>query len=166
MNSSQVLPHLFIGSCPTNTDDISHLKADYGITAVLSLQTDHDLDYWDLDWKRLQARCDELGLELCRIPISDFDGPDLRHKLPQCVGALDDLLRNGQTVYMHCNVGTGRSPNVAIAYLVWKQGWKLDDAIEHVAQCRSCSPNIDAIVLAVQLEIPMVSSMCRRSWSL
>ena len=56
MNLNQVLPRLFIGSCPMTTDDISHLNADYGITAVLSLQTDHDLDYWDLDWKPLQAR--------------------------------------------------------------------------------------------------------------
>ena len=89
-----------------------------------------------------------MGVELRRIPIRDFDGLDLRKKLPQCVEALDELLRNGHTVYMHCNVGSGRSPNVAIAYLIWRQGWNLDDAIEHISKCRSCSPNIDAIVLA------------------
>jgi protein-tyrosine phosphatase len=148
MTADQVLPHLFIGSCPTSIDDIHHLKTDYGITAVLTFQTDNDLDYWDLDWSRIETRCREMGIELRRIPIRDFDGVDLRHKLPQCVGELDDLLRNDQTVYMHCNVGTGRSPNVAIAYLVWKRGWKVDDAIEHVTKCRSCSPDIDAIVLA------------------
>jgi protein-tyrosine phosphatase len=42
----------------------------------------------------------------------------------------------------------GRSPSVAIAYLVQKQGWNLDDAIEHVTCCRSCSPDIEAIVQA------------------
>jgi protein-tyrosine phosphatase len=57
-------------------------------------------------------------------------------------------IRCGQldTVYTHCNVGMGRSPSVTIAYLVQKQGWNLDDAIEHVTCCRSCSPNIDALV--------------------
>jgi atypical dual specificity phosphatase len=148
MNLSRVLPKLFVGSCPASTDDINHLKAEYGITAILNLQTDDDLDYWDLNWRPLQARCDELGIELRRIPIRDFDGLDLRRKLPQCVDSLEELLHSGHTVYTHCNVGTGRSPNVAIAYLCWKKGWKVDDAIEHVTKCRTCLPNIDAIVLA------------------
>jgi protein-tyrosine phosphatase len=148
MNLSQILPKLFVGSCPTTADDISRLKTDYGITAILSLQTDNDLDYCDLDWSRLEACCGQLGVDLRRIPVRDFDGMDLRQKLPQCVQELDALMRNDRTVYAHCNVGTGRSPSVAIAYLVWRQGWNLDDAIEHVAKCRSCSPNIEAIVTA------------------
>ena len=148
MNLSQILPRLFVGSCPTHADDINHLKTDYGITAILNLQTDHDLDYWDLDWNRLEARCRELAIEVRRVAVRDFDGLDLRAKLPQCVQALDELLRQGCTVYAHCNVGAGRSPSVAIAYLCWKQAWNLDEAVEHVSRCRSCSPNIEAIVLA------------------
>ncbi len=148
MNLSQVLPRLFVGSCPTNADDINHLKVDYGITAVLNLQTDNDFDYCDLDWNRIEARCHELQVEVQRIPVRDFDAEDLRKKLPRCVQALDALLRAGHVVYIHCNAGAGRSPSVAIAYLRWRQGWNLDEAIEHVAKCRSCSPNIDAIVLA------------------
>jgi protein-tyrosine phosphatase len=89
-----------------------------------------------------------LSINLRRVPVRDFDGLDLRSKLPECVKILDELLRSGQTVYTHCNTGTGRSPNVAIAYLVWREGWKLHHAIEHVTNCRSCSPNIDAIVMA------------------
>ena len=145
MNLSQVVPRLFVGSCPTNTDDIDHLKAEYGITAILNLQTDNDFDYYDLDWERIEAHCHELGIEVRRIPVRDFDGMDLRKKLPQCVQVLDDLLKDGHTVYTHCNVGMGRSPSVTIAYLVQKQGWNLDDAIEHVTCCRSCSPNIEAL---------------------
>lgn len=148
MNLSQILPSLFVGSCPTTASDISHLKTDYGISAILSVQTDHDLDYWELDWSRLEACCQRLGMELRRIPIRDFDGLDLRQKLPQCVRELNDLIRGGRTVYAHCSLGMGRSPSLAIAYLVWRQGWNLDEAIEHVAKCRSCSPNIEAIVTA------------------
>ena len=148
MNLSQILPRLFVGSCPTNADDINHLKVDYGITAILNLQTDNDFDYCDLDWSRIEARCRELQLDVRRIPVRDFDGEDLRKKLPWCVQTLDELLRASHTVYTHCNVGAGRSPSVAIAYLHWKQGWNLDEAIEHVTRCRSCSPNIDAIVSA------------------
>ena len=148
MHLSQVLPQLFVGSCPTNTDDINHLKADYGITAILNLQTDHDFDYCELDWGRIESRCNELGIAVQRIPVRAFDGEDLRRQLSQCVQALDTLLKNGQTVYTHCNSGMDRSPSVAIAYLVWRQSWNLNDAIEHVTRCRSCSPNIEAVVQA------------------
>ena len=146
MNLSQVVPRLFVGSCPTTTDDIDHLKVENGITAILNLQTDNDFDYCDLDWERIEAHCHELGIEVRRVPVRDFDGMDLRKKLPQCVQVLDNLLKDGHIVYTHCNVGMGRSPTLAIAYLVQKQGWNLDEAIEHVSRCGSCSPNIEAIV--------------------
>ena len=81
MHPSQILPRLFVGSCPAKADDINHLKTDYGITAILNLQTDHDFDYWDLDWGRIEGRCGELQIELRRIPIRDFDGLDLQKKL-------------------------------------------------------------------------------------
>ena len=148
MNLTQVVPRLFVGSCPTTTDDIDHLKAEQGITAILNLQTDHDFDYYDLDWERIEAHCHELGIEVRRVPVRDFDGMDLRKKLPQCVQVLDKLLKDGHIVYTHCNVGMGQSPTLAIAYLVQKQGWNLDEAIEHVSRCGSCSPNIEAIMQA------------------
>ncbi len=148
MNLSQILPRLFVGSCPARTDDIDHLKADYGVTAILNLQTDHDFDYYDLDWGRIAAHCQKLAIQVRRVPIRDFDGLDLKEKLPEGVAALDELLAGDQTVYIHCNIGVGRSPSVVIAYLVWSQGWKLDDALEHVTRCRSCSPNLEAIVQA------------------
>jgi len=148
MNPSQILPGLFVGACPMRADDIDHLKADYGINAILNLQTDHDFDYLDLDFARLEARCKQLGVELRRVPIRDFDGLDLQHKLPQSVEVLNALLSAGRTVYVHCNLGMSRSPSVVVAYLVWKRGWDLDEAVDHVTRCRSCSPNIEAIVLA------------------
>ena len=40
------------------------------------------------------------------------------------------LLEGGHTVYAHCNVGAGRTPSVVVAYLHWREGWNLDDAIE------------------------------------
>lgn len=148
MNFSQVLPRLFVGSCPADASDISHLKTEFGITAILNLQTDHDLDYCDLDLSRFEARCRELGMEMRRVAIRDNDGSDLVAKLPDCVEILDELLSDGHTVYAHCNVGMNRSPAVVLAYLVWRLGWNLDDATEHVTRCQSCSPAIKAIVRA------------------
>jgi protein-tyrosine phosphatase len=147
MNLSQILPQLFVGSCPTSTDDVSRLKIDHAITAILNLQTDQDCDSYDLDSDRIEACCRESAIEVWRIPVGDSDGVDLRENLSQCVEALDELLRCGHTVYVHCTLGTGRSPTVVIAYLVWRQGWTLNDAIEHVVKCHPCSPHVGMLML-------------------
>ena len=58
------------------------------------------------------------------------------------------MLRQGHTVYVHCNMGINRSPSIVIAYLHWVQGWDLEKATDHVLKCRSCDPYVDAIGLA------------------
>ena len=148
MTLSQLLPQLFVGSCPTNIDDIDRLRTDHGITAVLSLQTDDELDYSELGRSRIEDYCDESGISVQRIPVEAFDGEEGTRDLSRCVAALDELIQRGHTVCIHCNLGTVRSPSVVIAYLVWRQGWKLTDAVEHVRSCHSCSPYIAAILLA------------------
>ncbi len=145
MHLSQALPGLFIGSCPENADDIGQLKTDYGITAILNLQTDHDLDYWDLAWNRIDSRCKELDVVVRRIPVKGYDASDLREKLPECVEAADALLRAGHTVYAHCNVGAGRSSSVAVALLRWKQGMSLEEAVEQVIGGQSCDPDVEGL---------------------
>jgi len=148
MDFDEIFPSLLLGSCPKSTEHIDRLKHDASVTAVLSLQTEEDFDYLNLDWNRLQAHYQELGIELRRVPVRDFDQDDLRENLPDCVEALGRLLDDDHTVYVHCNLGIGRSPSVVIAYLHWVRRWDLDEAFDHVTGCRACSPNLDAIRLA------------------
>ena len=148
MNHSQVLPRLFVGSCPESPEDIDRLRREAGITAVVNLQTEGDLDHWDIDWPRLQAHYRKVGIEVRRVPVQDFDPDALRANLPRCVEAVDGLMKDGHTVYVHCNAGVNRSPSVAIAYLHWIEGRTLEDAADHLARCRSCDPYIEAIRLA------------------
>ena len=148
MDYHRILPKLFIGSYPESADDIERLKCEAGVTAVLNLQTDDDMRYFKLDWDSLLHHYKSCGIELRRVPVRDFDAVDLRRKLPACVSMFNDLVESGHTVYLHCSAGAGRSPTVAIAYLFWRYGWGLDQAVAHVIQCRRCSPNVEAIRLA------------------
>lgn len=148
MNLDQVLPQVILGSCPESEEDIGHLKHAFGVTAVLNLQTDQDMDYLGLDWDRLQACYRASGMQLRRVPARDFDREDLRRNLPEGVEALRRLLADGQMVYVHCTAGIGRSASVVVAYLHWVQGWDLDGAVGHVNRSRPCSPNLEAIRLA------------------
>ena len=145
---SKILPNLLTGSYPRSSQDIDGLKRDHGITAVLNVQTDNDMAARRIDWNRLEPRYLEAGVELRRVPVRDLDPDDLRRNLPKCVEVLDELLHQGHTVYVHCNLGINRSPSIVIAYLHWILGWDLEKAADHVMKCRSCDPYLDAIGLA------------------
>lgn len=145
MDYDQVLPRIFVGDFPDSAADIEDLRRDAGVTAVLNLQTDQDMSRFGLDWSLLEKHYRMRGMEVRRFPVTDFDSDDLRRKLPGCVRALDDMLRAGHIVYVHCSAGAGRSPSVVIAYLVWREDWKLDHAVLHVKKCRSCMPDLEAI---------------------
>ncbi len=140
----QIFPELMIGSYPQSEEDVRQLH-ESGVTAVLNLQTDADLDYLGVDWPALEAAYWKYGIQLRRVPIIDHDPIDLREKLPQAVRTLSQLLAAEHTVYVHCTAGVGRSPAVVIAYLHWCRGWDLDRAVTYVKQHRPCSPSLEAI---------------------
>jgi len=150
LDLDQILPELYVGSCPLRADDVDHLRRSFGITAVLNLQTEDDFVFWEIDWPRLEARCREAGVEVRRVPVRDFDVDDLCRKLPAAVEALDELLRKGHTVYVHCSAGINRAPSTVVAYLHWIRGWDLDEAVRRVKTCRECEPYLEAIVRATE----------------
>jgi protein-tyrosine phosphatase len=145
MDYDRILPRLFVGAFLESAHEVEMLRRHEGVTAVLNLQTDEDIREGGFFAEPLETLYEASGVKLCRVPVRDFDEADLRQKLPECVVALRRLLEEGHTVYLHCTAGVNRSPTVAIAYLHWCLGWDLDSALKHVAECRSCSPKLDAI---------------------
>ena len=149
MDFDQILPYLFVGACPRTTDDVDRLSRS-AITAVLNLQTEEDFAYWGIDWNELAPHYIRQGIVVRRTPIRDFDPEALRKNLPHCVKALDDLIRDDHTVYVHCSAGINRSPSTVIAYLHWIEGWDWDRAVSHVVSRRACDPYLEAIRLATE----------------
>ena len=88
MRYAKVLPQLFLGSRPEIPADIDRLRFGSGITAVLNLQTDDDMRAVNLVWQPLENHYRTSGIQLCRVPVLDFDPVNLREKLPECVRAL------------------------------------------------------------------------------
>jgi len=145
---NRIQPRLIVGSYPQSARDIETLRRDEGVTAMLNVQTDEDLRMDRFLAEPLENLYAGSGVKLCRVPVRDFDKSHLQERLPECVRALHRLLEEEHTVYLHCTAGVNRSPTVAIAYLHWCLGWKLDSAVQHVEARRSCSPNTEAIQLA------------------
>lgn len=142
MKCDCVLPNLFIGPNPIDEVDFAQLQA-MRITAILSLQSKHDVN--QSEFLSRQSMATERALIFHNFPVVDFDRADLRRKLPDCVRVLDDLLKSGEIVYLHCTAGVSRSPTVAAAFLHWKLGWPIDDALSHVRAVRNCCPDDEVI---------------------
>ncbi len=150
MDVSSIAPKLYLGSHPASVDDVHRLKAEFGITAILCMQTDEDFDALSLDPLVLEAACRARQIEYRRVPVRDFDPADLQKHLPRCVEVLSELLDGSHTVFVHCTAGQGRSPSAVVAYLHWVEGRRLDEAIQWVTSCRFCSPNMNVIRLATR----------------
>lgn len=68
--------------------------------------------------------------QVVKRPLIDGPGNSLR-QLGEAVKALDELVAQGRTVYVHCMEGVNRGPAVVAAWLVW-QGVPAEDALERV----------------------------------
>jgi protein tyrosine phosphatase (PTP) superfamily phosphohydrolase (DUF442 family) len=147
MHYNAISATLYVGTCPMEAGDVDAL-ARLGVTAVLNVQTDEDLTFWGICWEDLEAQYRDWSITVRRVPVRDFDPDALRCGLPDCVRALDELIRAGHTVYVHCSAGINRSPSTVIAYLHWIAGWELSDAVAHVMNCRACDPYVEAIEAA------------------
>lgn len=69
-----------------------------------------------------------------RIPVDDHPSENetmLRH-LPLVVVAIDDVLKYGHGVLVHCRAGMQRSAAAVAGYLMWKRGMTADQAFEYI----------------------------------
>lgn len=154
---AQILPRLYIGSHPRTINDIERLRREAGITAVLNIHTDDDMRSVNLDFPPLEAHYRACTVILRRSPMVE-EQLELRAKLCHAIQALDELLAEGHTVYLHCTAGIGRAPTVAIGYLHTCLGWDWDEAIAHVKLARQCAPHVEALRLAIGDQVVLKSS--------
>lgn len=145
MKFDKVPPNMFIGPYPQTVDDIEKLHKS-GVTAIFNVQTDQDFQHRGIQWDVLTAKYNALDIEICRYPITDFDGNSLYARLLGAAKLLDDLISRGKQVYIHCTAGMGRAPASAVAYLCWAKKWDLDDAVTHVKKFRTVAvPNVPVL---------------------
>jgi protein-tyrosine phosphatase len=76
-----------------------------------------------------------------RIPVDD----DLRQEsiynlytaLPNTMTWIEEKLRRGNSVVVHCAAGQQRSAATVGAYLIWKFGYSVDEAIQYLRRVKS-----------------------------
>lgn len=82
--------------------------------------------------------------EYMHIPLEDSVGERLtKGILDDANEFIDDKLSKGRRVLVHCAAGKSRSPSIVIAYLMRKNKWTFDEAMEYVKKKRSIvEPNV------------------------
>ena len=110
-------------ACPTTEADIADLQGQ-GVTALISL-TERALPA-NLPTRR--------ALKTYHWPIADFTAPSLE-QAAQIVTCMQNLIRENETVAIHCGAGLGRTGTLLACYLV-AEGMAAAEAIARVRALR------------------------------
>lgn len=65
----EVWQGLFCGTQPRSPDEVAELARGHGVSVILNLQQDKDMEYWGVDFGANQRRAAELGMRVLRQPV-------------------------------------------------------------------------------------------------
>jgi protein-tyrosine phosphatase len=140
LDCSEVLPdRLWVGTY-VRPEDVMLLRQ-MGVTTVVNLQSDQDIDTCKIRIKKLLKAYDQVEIEHRRVATPDFDQNALAANLELSIAELEAALVPRWTkVYLHCTAGINRGPTVAAAFLMRSRGYSAQKAYEYITARRHCSP--------------------------
>lgn len=116
---SQLSPHIYLGGRYKESAYKTFRK--WGITGVVNMRS-------------TPPAKPPKGFSILHLPTKDWRAPD-SESLSKGVEFIEQQVKNGGGVYIHCRQGEGRGPTMAAAYLV-SQGLSVDQAIDHIRKMR------------------------------
>ena len=113
----RITPNLWLGGAPTYERDYQFIL-DNGITAVLNIRSEREDDL---------AFYETHDIAHVQYKVPDVTVPDAK-VITEAVGWIDEQIKDGRTVLVHCAKGRGRSATLVAAYLMQEQGLSFDNA--------------------------------------
>jgi len=104
-----------------------------GIDAVVSLLTEQESEEMKLEQEASLARVH--GIRFMSLPIEDRGVPNSLSEASSVVAAVNEMLKRGTNVAIHCRQGIGRSGMIVAAVLT-TTGVSPDVALNRVTQAR------------------------------
>lgn len=118
---SQITANLFLGS-QYNLVGLKKLRA-LGVTAIVNMRTHN-----------VYGEAVHEGIKYLHLPTVDNTPPPM-DVLIEGANFIDDEIKRGGIVYLHCRQGLGRGPTMAMAYLI-KMGMTYHDAYNMIRRVR------------------------------
>lgn len=126
MEYSEITPQIYVGGsmcCKEHAEHHWQKLSEIGV-------------YADIDLRREQEEIPHKVEVHLKLPVVDtFPPTPLQTKLG--VELIDSVVKDGKKVYVHCQVGHGRSPTLVAAYFILKEGLSSDEAIAKVKAGRA-----------------------------
>ena len=137
--------NIFIGPYLQTENDFKLLLESH-IDTILNVQSDKDIKKRQINLELLNKKSKEFNINLIRYPIEDYNHEDLLKKLKGAGDLLNNLLKEGKTVYVHCTAGMSRAAATVIIYLVIYENFSVKDAVDYCKKYRPViCPNLGAI---------------------
>lgn len=123
---SQITDQIYIGSdlckgsvCPVHGPEFKKL----GVCVELNLSAE-----------KKETPPDEID-SYTWMPVVDGYPPSL-DQLNIGTAVINQAIENGETIYVHCKNGHGRSPTMVAGYLIRYRGMSVDEAVKFIAKRR------------------------------
>ncbi|KPM11315.1 dual specificity protein phosphatase 3-like protein, partial [Sarcoptes scabiei] len=126
----------------------SFLK-DIGVTHVLNCALNQFLNEVHLneDYYR------DTNIRFKGFELDDICSENITRCFEEANNFIDDCLRNGGKILIHCLAGVSRSATITIAYLMMRHAMTLEEAIKEVKQNRRICPNEGFLRQLVELDL-------------
>lgn len=134
---NEVYPGILLGNGPTAID-IFRLKQ-LGVTHVLNCACGKEPEYGMINTS--QRYYTSSGIKFMGIVAYDMSSFNISPYFNDVANFMDDCLRRGGRVYVHCKMGISRSATCVIAYLMIKKGMTAQEAVRLVRSRREIIPN-------------------------
>jgi protein-tyrosine phosphatase len=127
---SEIIPNLWLGPIGLTYD--SEFLTTNKISHVVRVLEDQNTS----------ATLYSLGIKTHYIKLYDDDDQPIGDYFDSSISFIDDAIRMGKTVYVHCYAGVSRSPTIVAAYLIKMHNMTTVDALKYIAERRPCiDPN-------------------------
>ena len=113
-------------------DEIRSLREE-GVDVLVSHLEAHEID--ELDLQREEELASAAGIEFLSHPIPDHSTPESLEATVSFIRDLEERLRDGKAIAIHCRAGIGRSATIAAAVLL-ANGLPLIETLERLAEAR------------------------------
>ncbi|EDR30047.1 serine/threonine/tyrosine-interacting protein, putative [Entamoeba dispar SAW760] len=137
---SEILPNLFLTSRITAMKP--NIYREYDISAVLSLTT-NNINYPD-------------GVISKHLHIQDSFFFLLQKSLEESIEFIEEMMKEGRKVLVHCEVGMSRSASAVIAFLMKSNDWCIRDAYLYTKERREIiCPNPGFIIQLYEFQLKL-----------
>ena len=136
--ADKIIEGLYLGSLETACDE-KGLKEN-GVTHIVTAIY------------KVQPQFPDSDFEYHMVPVIDIPEAEICKYFDKCFDFIDDAIKNGKTVLVHCAFGVSRSSTLVCAYLIKKHNLTVSQAV-HLIQSKRPKADPNAGFLKQLIEI-------------